>query len=248
MPRLPRYGHLQAAKRGAGKFAWAPGWRGTGQQPIRRVPITAYSHLVTSVPLNGGQVQGRVSGSSASYTNGSFTSPGTFTLLGTLTFPTAGQYLVTWTVILSGTLSATDANNFQVFANDGNTLLETSVNPGTAGSYVQAAFLTTVTAPGNQVFLGNPVGGTSGSVYSSVMAATSVIGNPVSSGPGAGLGTVWYPIQAIYLHIDRAARHVPRALVYLGVQGSPASLVPVRVRRQRHRRPGHPAEWSPGRT
>lgn len=62
MPRLPPYAHSQAARRAGGKLAWMPGWRGTGAQPIRRVPITAYTRLITNVPLNGGQAQGKASG------------------------------------------------------------------------------------------------------------------------------------------------------------------------------------------
>lgn len=62
MVRVPGYWHPQAAKRASNKLAWLPGWRQTGQQPIQRVPVTAYTHLITGVPLNGGQVQATAAG------------------------------------------------------------------------------------------------------------------------------------------------------------------------------------------
>lgn len=65
MPRLPRgqgqYFHRQANRPGS-TLAWRPGWRGTGQQPIRRIPVAAYTAKAQGVPLTGGQAQGVISG------------------------------------------------------------------------------------------------------------------------------------------------------------------------------------------
>jgi hypothetical protein len=62
MVRLPRGFHPQASTGQGSSSRWRPGWRGTGQQPIRRVPITSYTRVIPNVPLTGGQVQGTVSG------------------------------------------------------------------------------------------------------------------------------------------------------------------------------------------
>lgn len=53
--------HRQGARRGESKLAWHPGYRGTGQQPIARVPVGRYTSRITSVPLTGGQAQGVIS-------------------------------------------------------------------------------------------------------------------------------------------------------------------------------------------
>ena len=59
MVRLPAGFHPQAW-RGGDRFSYRPGWRGTGMQPIRRVPMQAYTRTASGVTLTGGQVQGRV--------------------------------------------------------------------------------------------------------------------------------------------------------------------------------------------
>lgn len=71
MVRLPRGWvlHPQAA-RPPGKLRWGPGWRGTGKQPMRRVPVGAYAGRITGVPLTGGQAQGIVSGGKLTLTVG----------------------------------------------------------------------------------------------------------------------------------------------------------------------------------
>ena len=45
--------------------SWRPGWQGTGQQRTPQVPIGAFSHSITGVPLSGGQAETEVSGSGA---------------------------------------------------------------------------------------------------------------------------------------------------------------------------------------
>jgi hypothetical protein len=59
MVRLPAGFHPQAW-RGGDRFSYRPGWRGTGMQPIRRVPMQAYTRTASGVTLTGGQVQGQV--------------------------------------------------------------------------------------------------------------------------------------------------------------------------------------------
>jgi hypothetical protein len=47
-----------------------PGWRDTGAQPIRRVPIAAYTGQISNVPLTGGQVQAKAGGATLTLTVG----------------------------------------------------------------------------------------------------------------------------------------------------------------------------------
>jgi hypothetical protein len=67
MPRLPRgwaqYFHFQSPRGGSNQLAWRPGWRQTGMQPIRAIPVTRYKGRATGIPLTGGQAQGAVPGS-----------------------------------------------------------------------------------------------------------------------------------------------------------------------------------------
>lgn len=62
MPRWPAGLHPQRAKYGSSQLAWLPGWRGSGQQPMSRVPVTAYTRRLSGIPLTGGQVQGTIAG------------------------------------------------------------------------------------------------------------------------------------------------------------------------------------------
>lgn len=47
----PQSGHARGSFLG-----WAPGYRGSGLQPIRRPVITAYAQVLSSIQLTGGQV------------------------------------------------------------------------------------------------------------------------------------------------------------------------------------------------
>jgi hypothetical protein len=63
MPRIPRKWatsfHPQAYRPG-NRLSYGPGYRGTGMQPINRVPIGAYTGKAAGVPLTGGQNQAAV--------------------------------------------------------------------------------------------------------------------------------------------------------------------------------------------
>lgn len=67
MPRIPRKWatmfHPQAARSRGNQLAYRPGYKGTGMQPMRRVPIGAYTGKASGVPLTGGQNQAHVPGS-----------------------------------------------------------------------------------------------------------------------------------------------------------------------------------------
>lgn len=222
MPRIPRAWaasfHPQAVRRGS-PMAYRPGWRATGMQPMRRVPIGAYSRKAAGVPLTGGQNQGLIPGTSVT---GSFPAPPVFSTIAVLTFPRDGTYTITWTVALAGTVAAAEQNNFQLFL-AGVTLIATSVNAAADGTYAQASVQVTTTA-GTQLFLTNPLPGTAGSIYSgTVTAALHGASLTLTAGP-QGLGTIWYPAQ-VTLSTTTGALDTSTALVYLGAQGIPITLV-----------------------
>jgi hypothetical protein len=103
--------------------------------------------------------------------SGSLNSPSSFSVIALPVFPAAGTYTVTWEVTLSGTLSATETDNFQLYKNE-SVLEATSVNPDIAGTYQQAPFSITVNG-GETLALTNPLAGTSGSVYSGTVTLTT---------------------------------------------------------------------------
>lgn len=217
MVRLPRYGHPQGAKRSSSSLAWRPGWRGSGQQPIGRVPVGSYTGKINGVQLTGGQAQGVIPGTSDS---GSVTSPSDFSVIAVLVFPADGTYTISWSVGLSGTVTSTEKDNFALYL-AGVTLEATSVNPAAAGTYPQAQLEITTTA-GTQLFLTNPNAGTSGAVYSGTVTASSGVPLTLQVGP-QGLGTTWYP-ASITVSTSTGALDTSTAMVYLGPAVTPATL------------------------
>ena len=220
--RLPRgwgqYFHPQASRPGT-PFTYRPGWHGTGMQPIRPTGIGAYTGKATGVPLTGGQSQGIIPGFGG--TSGNATSPAALTVLGSIiTFPVSGSYTVSWTVTLAGTLSATDTNNFILAVNG--SPVATSINPDTAGTYPQAPATVNVSAGDQMVLVTGTSDGTTGSVYSGTIAQTAAPFT-LTAGP-QGLATTWYPAQ-VTLSTTTGALDTSTALVYLGSQGVPITLV-----------------------
>lgn len=59
--RRPRLWHPLAPASWGNRQQWRPGYQGTGMQPIRRVPQTAFTRQVTGIQLNGGQAQSKIS-------------------------------------------------------------------------------------------------------------------------------------------------------------------------------------------
>lgn len=220
-PRLPWYAHSPAANRGpaAPTFAWRPGWRGSGAQPIGRVPVARYTTRITSVPLTGGQAQGVIPGYLPA--TGSVTSPGAFSTIAQVTVPVAGTYTVTWAVSLAGTLSATDQDNFHLDLNNG--FIAAAANPAAAGSYAQAPVTLQLNA-GDVLDIFNVNAGTAGSVYGGTIGGG---GMPLALQVGPqGMGTVWYPIQ-VTLSTTTGALDTSTANIYLGPAITPATLVGV---------------------
>jgi len=99
---------------------------------------------------------------------GSDTSPAAHAgLTGSYFVPPAGTYTVSWAVELSGTLASADDNNFQLIYNS--TVLATSVNGHTAGTYEQDPV--TVTTDGtNGIYIGTAGNNaTTGAVYTGII-------------------------------------------------------------------------------
>lgn len=220
MPRIPRawgpYFHPQAARRGSPLF-YRPGYLGSGMQPMQRVPVQRYTQKATGVPLTGGQNQARISGYPGS--SGTATSPGAFTVLTSFIIPVSGTYTINWSVSLSGTVGAGDANNFHIDQNFNP--LATSVNAGAAGTYAQAPVTVTANA-GDEIEILNVAAGTAGSVYGATVPPVAA-SLTLTAGP-QGLGTVWYPAQ-VTLSTTTGPLDTSTATVYLGSQGVPGTLV-----------------------
>lgn len=65
MPRRwipPVVFHPQRGYSRGSMLSWRPGYQGSGLQPARRPPVTAYGQVLSSVPLTGGQATVTVQG------------------------------------------------------------------------------------------------------------------------------------------------------------------------------------------
>ncbi len=216
-PRLPPYAHSPAPRRGTNRFAWLPGWRQTGQQPIGRVPVARYTQRVSQVPLTGGQAQGVIPGFAGN--SGSAAAPAPFTTLAEVTVPVSGTYTVNWSVTLGGTLSAGDADNFHLDVNNG--FVAASANPAAPGTYTQDPVTLALNA-GDVIDIFNVAAGTAGSVYGGIIAGAS---QPLTLQVGPqGMGTTWYPIQ-VSTTTSTGALDTSTAYVYLGPVVAPITQV-----------------------
>ena len=109
--------------------------------------------------------------------SGQVTSPGTGVSIVFVTV-VAATYTVAWSVSLSGTLGAGDANNFGLY--NGATFVATSVNPAVAGTYPQAPQTFTVAAGVPDIKIISGAAGTAGAVYGASFTA------PWTFSPAAG--------------------------------------------------------------
>lgn len=219
MPQLPAGWHPQAARRGTAKLSWAPGWQGTGMQPIRAVPVGRYTRRISGVPLTGGQAQGQIPGFPGF--SGSVTSPGPFVGITSGIMPVAGTYTVDWTVTLGGAAGAGDANGFLLFQVPENITVATSVNAGAPGIYPQTPAVVTVNA-GDFLVVFSGAGPTAGAIYSASVAG---VGLPLQLQVGPqGLATTWYPAQ-VTLSTTTGVLDTSTALIYLGPAVTPATQV-----------------------
>ena len=86
----------------------------------------------------------------------------------------AGTFLLSWTATLATAAAAGDASNLGLYS--GSTLLATSVNAGTVGTYPQGAANTYLGA-GATVAVKNIAAGSTGAVYTAALTVT-----PLQSG------------------------------------------------------------------
>jgi hypothetical protein len=221
MVRWPAGLHPQGAKRNTSTLSWRPGFAGSGQQPASPVPIARYGRKISSVPLTGGQAQGVIGGFPVK--SGSVTSPSLFQdIAGATTVPADGTYTVTWSVTLSGTVAAAEANNFILYGGPGGLdTLALSVNAAAAGTYPQASFTGRMRAGDTVGIVAGPSTPTSGAVYGGSYSGAA---QPLSLQVGPqGLGTTWYPVS-VTLSTTTGALDTSIAMVYLGPTATPATL------------------------
>lgn len=217
MVRWPPGLHAQAAKRNTSMLSWRPGFQGSGQQPITAVPVGRYSRRISSVPLTGGQAQGIIVGQPGA--TGTATSPTSFQLLCEIIAPTAGTYVISWSVGLAGTLSGSDADNFGLALN--NVEIQPAVCPAVAGTYPQTPVTVTLNAGDRMEIYTAGNTPTTGAVYTGTIPPSV---NPLTLQVGPqGMGTTWYPLS-VTLSTTTGALDSATALVYLGPAATPATL------------------------
>lgn len=141
--------------------SWGPreGWA----WDMRRVTVAG---LTGPTPPNGG---------ASSTTSGSATSPGAAAVI-TSQALAAGTYAVQWTVVLSGTLGAGDANNLQL--TNGATQVATSLNAGAAGTYGQQSATVVIPSGGATLAVKSIAAATVGGTYAAQLTATPLSGQP----------------------------------------------------------------------
>ena len=137
-----------------------------------------YDEIITSIIVTGPTITQQASRS----IEGNVTSPGAGATVTSLISLPAGTYQIGWTVSLSGTLSASDTNNFQLNAGS-QTLV--SANPGAAGSYPQPP-VEVVLPVATTISVTAIAAGTVGAVYAAQLVATPV-GPPTATGTAFAL-------------------------------------------------------------
>lgn len=142
--------------------------------PVRAIPVPVTAIDVTAL-LSDGYLVGwnfrEASGEAPAENEGSVTSPAANTTLLTISGLAAGTYLCHWQVELSGTPSATDANNFKV--QQGGTFVVGSINQGAIGNFPQEDFELVLVA-GNNVTVRSVAAATAGAVYSAQLSLVPV--------------------------------------------------------------------------
>ena len=157
--------------------------------------MTLNRYIVTAdVTIPAGTSSSAASGPGTSVTGTTSATPGAGTTVVTEAAASpAGTFSLSWTATLATAAATGDANNFGLYA--GSALLATSVNPGTIGSYPQAA-VTTYLAAAATVAVKNIAAGSTGAVYTAALTVT-----PLMTGgsewavawDGAGSPAGWTP-------------------------------------------------------
>ena len=170
---------------------WTPG-SSVAARRVDVTPLSAYRNPVDVDLGNDGIAPQALFGGDAGHSGTRTSPPAPFSLIFTGAVLTAGTYTVTWTVTLSGTLGAGDANNF--ILNLGPSIfLAASVNAGSAGSYPQASVTFTTTGGLSLLLLSGAGAATSGAVYG---GSLSTGGTAIAQVGPSGWGQSWALDQA----------------------------------------------------
>ncbi len=139
------------------------------------------------------QIWHRPAQSTLPYSSGSVTSPAPFTNILFLNVA-PGTYTVSWTVTLSGTLSAADVNNFGLY--NGTTFVAGSINPAAPGPYAQAPVTFTVTGAAPDIkILSAANTPTTGAVYGAAVVPSPVVKDCFI----AGITHAWDSVASAWL-------------------------------------------------
>lgn len=143
--------------------------------------------------FNESPVTAATPGGASTTTVGSVTSPAADQVI-TSQALTAGTWVIGWTVQLSGTLGAGDANNFVMESN--NVQVAQSLNAGAAGTYTQPPVTVVIPAGGATVEIEALAVGTVGAVYQAQMTATPQA-TPGSAGTPIRLGNTQASVAGV---------------------------------------------------
>ena len=190
MVRLPEGYHRRAG-------GWPAGWVVPAGTHVdrrvlpRSVPPGAFfdRNRRMNVPIGPyGFAQAIIAGFATA--SGSVTTPAAFQVLVTVTPSGAGGlYTVQWTVALSGSAGAGDANNFRLVQANPLLFLANSVNAGANGTYPQAPVSWQAPPGASLTITCGTAGGSSGAVYTGTIPGEGT-STTVSVGP-QGAGSSW---------------------------------------------------------
>lgn len=142
--------------------------------------------LTSDVTVPGGTASYPASGPATTTSGTTIATPGATTLITSQGLAT-GDFLLSWTCVLQTAAASGDANNFGLYT--GSTLLATSVNAGTVGTYPQAAFVAYLGVAAT-LAVKNIAAGSTGSVYNASLTVTPLLsgdskGTYAWAGPGS---------------------------------------------------------------
>jgi hypothetical protein len=142
--------------------------------------------LTADVTVPGGTPSYPSAGPATTTSGTTSATPGSGTVVTSQALAT-GDFLLSWTCVLQTAAAAGDANNFGLYA--GSTLLATSVNAGTVGTYPQAAAVSYLGTAAT-VAVKNIAAGSTGSVYNASLTVTPLMagdnkGTVAWAGPGS---------------------------------------------------------------
>jgi hypothetical protein len=201
------------ARAGMAGLAGSGSRRGVAARRIPSPDVRAYDRLVTVDLGNDGVAPQVTMAGFAAQSGESAVSPGAFASVLTTTVP-GGSYLLQWSVSLSGTLSAGDANNMALYVNG--SFVAGAVYPAVAGTYPQTAVLISPDGAGNDLKILTSNAGTTGSQYGASIGQNSGIPGTTEAfvGPSA-FGESW-ALDQCFLSTSVGPLDPAQCTVYVG--------------------------------